>query len=239
MDLDAPNIRQRQHLLDRPIWSALTSRHDRLAIVSGAARAYPGEIAQFTATNPSCADARRDLLCLLRRRQNGLTFMQADAVARPDGTHCARRALGVQMVLEEDVEVAPFPGAERLSADDVGAMQRLVDRAAPGPFFSHTITLGRYWGIRYREHLVAMAGERMKLTGFTEISAVCVHPAFRGQGLARGLVVQVASAILESGARPFLHAYADNEAAISLYRSMGFAQRSTMHIETLVVNEPA
>ena len=237
MALHGTQIRPDQHLLDRPIWSALTSCQGDLAVVTGSARAYPSDVAQFVATDPRCPDARRDLARLMRLRRDGLTLMQANAIVRPHGVHCTRRADGVQMVLEDAAEIAPFPGAQLLSAADVGEMHRLVERTEPGPFFPHTMTLGRYWGIRLHGHLVAMAGERMKLSGFTEISAVCVHPLCRGQGLARGLVAQVALDILQNGGRPFLHAYADNEPAISLYRSMGFKIRSMMHIETLVADE--
>lgn len=234
MTLQTAEVRPRHHLLDRPIWSALTSRHGDLAVVSGVARAYPGDVAQFVATDPESRDPCANLARLVRRRRNGLTLMQTDAVEMPKGLRHSRKAAGVQMILQDAGSIGPFAGAEPLSAADVEQMLWLVQRTDPGPFFQNTIALGRYWGVRQNGHLIAMAGERLKLPGFTEISAVCVDPAFRGRGLARGLVAHVAAGILASGAQPFLHTYADNAAAISLYCSMRFALRSAMHIETLV-----
>src|SRR5439155_1201075 len=74
--------------------------------------------------------------------------------------------------------------------------------------------------------LVAMAGERMHPPGWTEVSAVCTDPAFRGQGLAGRLIQAVAYGIRERGETPFLHAAAGNTGAIRLYESLGFVIRS-------------
>ncbi|MEM9477818.1 MAG: GNAT family N-acetyltransferase [Pseudomonadota bacterium] len=103
----------------------------------------------------------------------------------------------------------------------------------PGPFFARTHLLGSYWGIFEKGCLIAMAGERMRLPGFCEISAVCVDHSARGRGLARALVARVAQTILARGDMPFLHAYAGNRPAIALYHSMGFRIRRHMHIVTL------
>jgi predicted GNAT family acetyltransferase len=44
-----------------------------------------------------------------------------------------------------------------------------------------------------------MAGERLQSSAFTEISAVCTHPEFRGHGYARDLTTFLASQILAAG----------------------------------------
>ena len=69
---------------------------------------------------------------------------------------------------------------------------------------------------------MAMAGERMKPDGFTEVSGVCAHPDHRGRGFAGALMRIVAGRILARGETPFLHAYASNRGAIGLYESLGF-----------------
>ena len=61
-------------------------------------------------------------------------------------------------------------------------MMHLVELTKPGPFAVRTIALGSYIGIRDRGQLVAMAGERLRFDGFTEISGVCSHPDHRGRG---------------------------------------------------------
>jgi predicted GNAT family acetyltransferase len=104
-------------------------------------------------------------------------------------------------------------------------MLALVERTKPGPFRARTIELGTYLGIRRDGALVAMAGERLHPPGWTEISAVCTDPAFRGQGLATRLVLAVAAGIRARGDVPFLHAAATNTNAIRLYESLGFRLR--------------
>jgi predicted GNAT family acetyltransferase len=73
----------------------------------------------------------------------------------------------------------------------------------------------------------------MRLDGFTEISAVCVDPAFRGQGYARGLMLLLISVISTRGETPFLHVFAANEQAITLYRALGFVDRQAFRLTVL------
>jgi predicted GNAT family acetyltransferase len=67
-----------------------------------------------------------------------------------------------------------------------------------------------------------MAGTRFALPGHTEISAVCTHPAYQGQGLASRLIRAVAARITATGRTPFLHTGGANTTAIRLYNSLGF-----------------
>ncbi len=85
--------------------------------------------------------------------------------------------------------------------------------------------MGTYLGIRHEGRLIAMAGERLRLPGWTEISAVCTDPEHRGRGLATRLVRAVAAGIRDRGDTPFLHAAAENTRAIRLYESIGFTLR--------------
>lgn len=97
----------------------------------------------------------------------------------------------------------------------------------PGPFRARTHTLGRFIGVRENGRLIAMAGERLHLDGFREVSGVCTHPEARGRGLAEALSRAVAQRILDDGEIPFLHAYAINEPALAIYRKLGFTLRLT------------
>ncbi len=86
--------------------------------------------------------------------------------------------------------------------------------------------MGRYVGVRDDSgRLVAMAGERLRLPGFTEVSAVCTAPEARGRGLAELLVRDVAARIVERGDQPILHVAASNAGAIRLYERLGFVVR--------------
>ncbi len=131
---------------------------------------------------------------------------------------------GFQLVLDTlppRAEVAIVP----LGADDSPAMRALVERTRPGPFWERTHEMGRYVGVRDGGALVAMAGERLRPPGATEISAVCTAPEARGRGLAAALVTDAAHAIAERGEQPFLHVAASNVGAIALYERLGFRVR--------------
>jgi hypothetical protein len=69
-----------------------------------------------------------------------------------------------------------------LGAADVPEILGPCARTQPGPFWPRTHELGTYLGIRDEYRLVAMAGERLRPPGWTEISAVCAAPMARGQG---------------------------------------------------------
>lgn len=120
-----------------------------------------------------------------------------------------------------------------MTAADVDEMVALTALTRPGPFGPRTIELGGYCGIRREGRLAAMAGERMRVPGFTEISAVCTHPDFRGHGYAAALVAAVARGIVQRGEVPFLHTRPENAAAVNVYRKLGFEIRRTF--ELLVV----
>lgn len=131
---------------------------------------------------------------------------------------------GFQLVLDTlppRAAVAIVP----LGADDSPAMRALVERTRPGPFWERTHEMGRYVGVRDGDALVAMAGERLRPPGATEISAVCTAPEARGRGLAAALVTDAAHAIAARGEQPFLHVAASNVGAIALYERLGFRVR--------------
>jgi predicted GNAT family acetyltransferase len=131
------------------------------------------------------------------------------------------------MVLDDAAPAAPDAGLDTLGDDDVDAMLALVGRTRPGPFARRTHELGTYLGVHDDlVGLVAMAGERLRVPGATEISAVCTDPAARGRGLATRLVLAIAAGIRERGELPILHASADNTSAVRLYEQLGFTLRS-------------
>ncbi|MEU6530214.1 GNAT family N-acetyltransferase [Streptomyces sp. NPDC046928] len=108
---------------------------------------------------------------------------------------------------------------------DVPEMLDLVARTEPGPFWSRTHELGTYLGVRVDGALVAMAGERLRPPGWTEISAVCTDPEARGRGHATRLARALAARILARGDRPFLHVAETNTGVIALYERLGFTTR--------------
>jgi predicted GNAT family acetyltransferase len=120
----------------------------------------------------------------------------------------------------------------RLTPADVPAMVELAELTEPGPFRARTPELGEFFGIFEGGRLLSMAGQRIRLPGFIEVSAVCTHPDVRSRGYARTVMAQVIANILGRGWTPFLHAFADNP-AIRVYEALGFTHRRSLHLAVL------
>jgi ribosomal protein S18 acetylase RimI-like enzyme len=133
----------------------------------------------------------------------------------------------------------PAPEAIALGDDDVPEMLALTALTNPGPFLPRTIEMGDYIGVRDGGKLVAMAGERFRVPGWTEISAVCTAPTHRGQGMATRLLRAVAAGIEGRGERVFLHVVATNTGAIRLYEALGFSIRGRRTVAAIVPSNAA
>lgn len=116
---------------------------------------------------------------------------------------------------------------------DATEMLELTTLTKPGPFAKRTHQLGTYLGIRRNGKLVAMAGERLKIPGFIEVSAVCTHPEHSGKGFARILMTEVMRRIVDREETPFLHVRESNQHAIALYEKLGFGKRALLQHVTL------
>ncbi|TFF24923.1 GNAT family N-acetyltransferase [Jiella endophytica] len=215
--------------LDRPIWRALTTRHRHLAVGGEMARRYPPDVSAFTAT-PDDGEAAMSALADLAQPGTTMLFLQADPILLPPRLVTTKTAEGVQMVAErpfaafEDTRVAP------LGPEDAEAMLELAELTRPGPFSLKAQSFGAFWGVKSEGRLIAMAGERLKVPGMTELSGLCTHPDVQGRGLGTLMFTYVAGRISARGEGIFLHAYAWNERAIRLYETLGFRLRTPMHI---------
>lgn len=219
--------------LDRPIWHALTGRQAGFALGAGLVRRFQPEVSPFAASADDSAEALAAVAGLIRRGEQAF-LIQRGAVPVPPGTRVIERGLGVQMVADDFEPTAPPPGIVALGAADAAAMIALATLTRPGPFRARTHELSQYWGMKDEDgRLLAMAGERLKLPGMSEVSGVCSHPEARGRGYAALLSRQVASEIVRRGEVPFLHVYAANDAAIALYEKLGFRRHGT--VEALLV----
>ncbi len=196
-----------------------------------AGHAIRTDVAPFVVAPDDDPEALADIGRLVP--EDGFAIMlQRAASPIPPGTRAEVRTEGVQMVAE-DLRPAPDMEVIALSAADAQEMVALAALTKPGPFLPRTHELGSYIGLRDRGRLVAMAGERFKVPGFTEVSAVCTHPDYRGRGYAGALTLIVASRIFARGETPFLHTFAANTSAIRLYEKLGFVLRTPMSVTVL------
>jgi len=199
------------------VWAALSGPQACYAEASGNAACYQSDISPFGAlAEPADPAGWRDLAALTDD-----VLLAGPSLTPGPGWEVTMSLPGVQMIGQSMTGVED-PEAVKLTETDVPEILDLVERAKPGPFRKRTIVLGRYLGIRVDGKLVAMAGERFRLPGWTEISAVATDPDFQGRGLGARLTLAVAAGILGRGELPFLHAAADNDRALRLYERLGF-----------------
>ena len=218
--------------LNRPIWSALTTGDRRFADGGALALRFPADIAPFGATandSPEAFAALRELIS----QDDRVALVTLDMLKRYPGLEIVREAPIIQMIADPATPT-PSQGLAPivLGPSDVPEMLYLAEQTQPGPFGPRTHELGQYIGVRADGALAAMAGERMRLDGAVEISAVCVSPEHRGKGYAALLVAWLVHKLREDGATPFLHVFTDNP-AIALYERLGFRTRKTLRLTVL------
>jgi ribosomal protein S18 acetylase RimI-like enzyme len=220
------------HPLDHPVWSALTTRQQALAEGGALARRYPPAIGPFAAIPDMSARSFAALGELMSQSDIAVLFT-ADPVIPPNEFKILLAETGEQMLGTPTDSSLPGVEPVTLGAADVPAMMALTELTKPGPFKTRTHELGTFLGVRTDGELVAMVGERMKTASYTEISAVCVHPDYRGRGYAQFLLGTISRQIVARGEIPFLHVFSNNSSAIALYRRQGMEIRRRLHVTVL------
>lgn len=216
------------HALDNPIWNALNTRQQYLAEGGIWAKRFPSQVtalAGFAQPSPEAYAA-------LSRLADGVpaALFLDEPPDLPESLTKLRGLPLVQMIYEGENPSAPRHDWIELGAADVPEMVALAELTKPGPFGTRTYQLGTYLGVGREGKLVAMAGERLRLPGFAEISAVCTHPDHTGQGYAASLMLVLITKMLRDHETPFLHVAGENERAIALYERLGFRRRHEFHL---------
>jgi len=225
------------HMLDNPIWNALGTCQAHFAESYGVLRRFPPEVTPlggFPEANEEGFEALRGLL----KSGGGIGIFLPGQIEAPAGLEIPHESPLLQMILENEASSHAMqtnsPALRtheyvELGPADVPEMVELTALMKPGPFGTRTREMGTYIGIRKDGRLAAMAGERLKLPGYTEISAVCTHPEHLGKGYAGFLMTVLAGRIRARGEVPFLHVRPQNERAIQVYERLGYERRLLYH----------
>jgi ribosomal protein S18 acetylase RimI-like enzyme len=220
----------RMHPLDNPAWSALTTHQAQIALVEGMARRFPPEMCVHGALALPMPQAWESLSRLARVPVGLFT---AVPLAPPPGWTVTRHVELAEMVHQDDapaIEPNPSLDVASLSDADLPEMNVLYEATRPNRKLCQRIMkLGTFLGIRIEGKLVAMAGLRMHLPGYREITTVATLPGFEGRGCASALVTALVERIRERDERPFLTVRSDNARAIDIYRRLGFHERTRLH----------
>lgn len=216
-------------MLDNPVWYALTSVHAHLAVGTELAKRYPLDMAIAVGLANHSDAALADLSQLVPPGQT-IGLVEANLPEHLPGWQIHEVFIASQMVSQQTVPEPPTEDMIELTNADVPDMIELVDTARPGPFLPRSNELGRFFGIRRDGKLVAMAGERLRLSNYIEISTVCTHPDWQGKGYARRLCSWIVHTNWQKGIIPYLHVNPANTTAVQLYESLHFTKRTDMKI---------
>lgn len=220
------------HPLDHPIWTALTTRQQKLAEGGDHARRYPTAMTPFADMPELSPRGFASLNAMMLGSEIAVLFTP-EAVTAPDDFKVLMAETGEQMIGTPAEVPARNVEILTLGAADVPEMLALTALTKPGPFAARTHELGTFLGIRVGGELVAMAGERMKPAEYTEITAVCVHPDHRGRSYGQILLSAISRQIVARGEIPFLHLFTSNTSALALYRRQGMKIRRRLHVTVL------
>ena len=215
--------------LDNPVWHSLTSTHSPYALGGDFVKRYPVDMLRILGCKtPLTADLEQIEPWVVPGEN---FFVVGELPALPKNWVLHSKLECVQMVCSKlnTLDTKNVADIEQLTEDHRSDMLELIGLVQPGYFFHNTPLLGNYFGIIKNNKLVAMAGERLKMTGFTEISAVVTHPDHTGQGYAQNLVAHVSKKNIEQNAVPFLHFVNNNVRARRVYELLGYTERKTIN----------
>lgn len=229
-ELDAADA----HVLDNPVWNALTSAHSAMAQSHGLAARYARDVSPLAGLREPTAQAFADLRAMVDVGEE-VWLLTPEPPELPAGWEEVRARYIDQMVCMQPASQPSASAAPQLALGerDVAEMIALAAETKPGPFVQKTITMGCYLGVRGADgRLAAMAGTRMALDEFTEISAVCTSPDARGAGHARALMLTLMRQIVAEGRTPFLHVKTENGAKI-VYEKLGYTVRREIYFSVI------
>lgn len=216
------------HPLDTPIWSALASRQAPFDRDGVRARRFPVAVSPLAAMQDHAPESAEALAARIPAADD-IAMLERIVPSPPTGVEASVGGVCLQMLLQDGFKGgASSTPLVALGDADAAEMLALALLTKPGPFRARTHTMGRFMGVRAGGELVAMAGERLHVDGFHEISAVCTHPDHRGKGYGAALMRAIGERMRDEGDTPFLHCYDTNTGAVALYLALGFTVRTAL-----------
>jgi ribosomal protein S18 acetylase RimI-like enzyme len=221
--------------LDNPCWYSLSETHKHFSIGPQDLKRYQPQIVSFAAFNPE----RKNILHQLDAVTNpgDSFFLIGEFSGLPDNYTIETALPCVQMICHKPVSLKITAAIEPLNETDDDDIISLINKTLPGYYLRGTRLMGDYFGIRVNGELIAMTGERMRMNGLTEISAVVTHPQHTGRGYAQQLVAYTSNKNFDTGIIPFLHTAATNERAIKVYELLGYTTRRIIDFTRIKRNQ--
>ena len=209
--------------LDNPAWYGLRETHKNFAICIDGLKCYEKNIVAFAAWDTLNNNGLEHLDDLIEPNES--FFIIGEMTDLPSNYLIEKNIICLQMICTAEITINTSADIIQLHEKEAQQMTALTELVMPGYYKNDTRLMGDYYGIMNNTELVAMAGERIRLNGFTEVSAVVTHPASTGRTYAQQLVTQVVNKNLSAGNIPFLHTEQNNHRAIRMYEYLGFKKR--------------
>jgi GNAT superfamily N-acetyltransferase len=213
--------------LDNPVWATLSEELARFGRSNGDTRWFPQSIAPFVSIPSSYVMPNLEA-AFTGGMGAAAYFVGVCPSQLPSGWRCTSQSQVLQMLPPVKLEVDDATLGRELGAEDRQQLYDLAQIAFPLFFRPRTSELGTYLGVFEEGKLVAMAGERMRVGGFQEISGVCTHPEHLGKGYARELTRSLLKRHRDKSLSSFLHVSESNGGARRLYKAMGFTERANL-----------
>lgn len=125
-----------------------------------------------------------------------------------------------------------------LSNSDLEPMRELATDAGLMAFEQSPFAQGPAFGIHAGDRLVAMGCTHLQIPRLAEIGNIATRKSHRRRGLARRVVSALLRAHVSEGNRVFLMVFQSNQAAVSLYESIGFERLRPMYLLRCRLREP-
>jgi ribosomal protein S18 acetylase RimI-like enzyme len=225
-------IKNNEFKLDHPVWYSLTETHQEYSIDFNGIKFYHPDYCPFGGFRPG-EKFSKHIVEYSKLVDN--FFVVGEKPELPMGLRLQQELVCLQMVNDGMIDSEPKEEITALGDEHLNELFQLVTAVQPGYFRKKTALLGNYYGIFKNGKLVSVTGERMKMHGFVEVSAIVTHPDHVGQGYAKQLISHAVNNIFAQGKMAFLHVAEGNTGAIRLYEKSGFRIRRKMsfwNIET-------
>lgn len=217
--------------LDNPVWHSLSEIHRNFAIDYNQTKFYQPDYCPFGAfSNIEGIEGAIDAYSNLADN----FFIVGEKPSHSNSLTLKKELVCDQMIIHHRINADIKDEIIKLTKKDATALFQLVNLVQPGYFRTNTFLLGDYYGIFKDDQLLAVAGERLKMNNYTEISAVVTHPNHTGNGYAKQLVAHVVNNVFNQDKTPYLHVAETNTSAIRLYEKLGFLLRRKISFWNLV-----
>ena len=215
--------------LNNPAWYALTETHRDFAIGTSEIKKYQRYIAPWVAHHSTGKNILAQLDPFIEKEESVYVFDEMPLL--PSNYIFETEVRCLQMICFEEIKsISNTAVIEKLEEADGDELESIINLVQPGYYNPGTRLMGEYYGIKQSGQLVAVAGERIRMNGLTEISGVVTHPDFAGRKYAQQLVTHVTNKNITAGIIPFLHVAETNERAIKLYEHIGFVTRRNISV---------